>query len=71
MQVAGLLQGRGAIMRQLFYFCDMEFRWFLCGVGGLALANGSGRQRILQSLHDIRLVKNPLSPGPLHRETPR
>ena len=45
-------------MRQLFCFCDMDIRRVLCGVWGMALANGSGRQQVFQSLHGIRVVKN-------------
>ena len=31
-------------------------------------ASGAERKQIFQSLHDIRLVKNFFSPGPLDRE---
>ena len=51
-------------MRQLFCFCDMDIRRVLCGVWGMALANGSGRQQVFQSLPENSLVKNQLSPRP-------
>jgi hypothetical protein len=38
---------------------------------GLVLVSGSERKQVFQSLHDIRLVKSLLSPGPLIRDATR
>jgi hypothetical protein len=44
---------------------------YFLGLGlGLVAGSGAGRKQIFQPLHDIRLVENLFSPGPLSGEAP-